>query len=132
MLAARLLGPGPAWRDQEDARVAHAAVNALGRCSEAEAAAWLDPVTAALAAREETAGALQEAGRPPAWLHNTDATCASLYVALTEQPRDGEADAHVGHADVARTALVRVVSSMTPWLVKPRAGRTASAETPGQ
>jgi hypothetical protein len=132
LLAARLLGPGPAWRDQEDARIAHAAVLALGRCTEAEAAAWLDPVIAALDTLEEAADDQQDPGRPPAWLHNTNATCASLYVALAEQPRDGEDDAQVDHADVARAALVRVMSRMTPWLVMPRAGRVASAETPGQ
>lgn len=65
LLAARLIGPGPAWRDQEDARVAHAAVAAMARCAEEDAAAWLGPVTAALDDFEETVGSEQAPARPP-------------------------------------------------------------------
>lgn len=120
LLAARLLGPGTAWRDQEDARVDHAAVIALGRCSEADATAWLDPVITALDTFETAADGEQETGRPPSWLHNLYATCASLYVALSEQPRDGEEDARVDHADATCAALVRILSRMTPWLLRSR------------
>lgn len=120
LLAARLLGPGQAWHDQEDARVAHAAVVALGRCTANEASAWLGPVATALDAFEEAVDDEQATGRPPAWIHNTYSTCTSLYVALSEQPRDGEDNARIDHADATRAALARIVSRMTPWLVMPR------------
>ncbi|MGO1167256.1 MAG: hypothetical protein ACTMHL_11625, partial [Janibacter sp.] len=116
----RLLGPGPAWRDQEEARVAHAAVVALGRCAEHEAVAWLDPVTVALDTTEQAGAEQGAARRPPAWMHNAYTTCASVYVALSEQPRDGEADADVDHADAVCAGLAHVMSRMTPWLVMPR------------
>lgn len=120
LLTARLVGPGPAWRDQEDARVAHAAVLALGRCGPDDAAAWLAPVAAALDAVEETADQPQETGRDPAWMHNAYSTCASLYVALSEQPRDGEDDAHVEHGEVVCAELAHVMARITPWLVRPK------------
>jgi len=116
LLAQRMVGPGGAWRDQEDARVAHAAVVALSTCTAEETAGWLGPVTSACDALERS---LPD-GRPPAWLHNAYTTCTSLYVALAEQPRDRDTDAQVDHADVVRGALVDVVSRMTPWLLVPR------------
>lgn len=116
LLAARLIGPGPAWRDQEDARVAHAAVAAMARCAEEDAAAWLGPVTAALDDFEETAGSEQAPARPPAWLHNTYATCGSLYVAISERPLEGGDPALIAPVEAVRAALARVLSRMTPWL----------------
>lgn len=116
VLAARLLGPGPAWRDQEYARVAHAALVALSVASESDAVGWLKQLETALDTFERSA----PSGRPPAWLHNTYTTCTVLYVALTEQPRDGDDDIHIGQANAVRDALARPVSRMTPWLVAPR------------
>ncbi len=116
VLAARLLGPGPAWHEQEYARVARAAVIALGGATEAESAGWLDPMNAALESFEQSS----PSGRPPAWLHNAYTTCTTLYTALSEQPRDGDTGIRVDHADTARGALARPIARMTPWLLAPR------------
>ena len=119
LLAARLVGPGPAWRDQEDARVARAAVIALTSCTRQQAAGWLGPVNAAMDDFEQS----EPTGRPPAWINNTYATCTSLYVALSEQPRDGNKNVHVDGADIVRDALARTISRITPWLLTPRIDR---------
>lgn len=54
-------------------------------------------------------------------MHNAYTTCTSLYVALAEQPRDGESNARVDQGDEVRAALARTLSRMTPWLILPRA-----------
>lgn len=116
LLAARLVGPGPAWRQQEQARVAHAAVLALADCTEEEASGWLNSVGLALDSLADNH--MQPAtGPPPAWLHNTHTTCTCLYLALSEKPRDGEDPARIEVALAARGALARTASRITPWLV---------------
>jgi hypothetical protein len=117
ILGRRLVTPGEAWRDQENARVAVAACVALSKCDRAESTAWLAIFDDALEAFEQDAQAGDE--RPPAWLHNLFITCTTLYVALAEQPRVGAETLDVAHADVVRTGLAAVLARMTPWLLSP-------------
>ncbi len=104
ILARRMLRPGDVWRDHEDARVARAAVLALRDCDEAESTAWLEQVRRQL-------GTVDEPGRTPAWVHNTSATCTTLYAVLSARR-----DPHVAHRRAACEALERVIFTITPWL----------------
>ena len=118
VLAARLLAPGEAWVDQEPARAAHAALEALRRCSadpsvcRAETS-WLDTIDQALTAWEASA----PEGRPPMWLGNVYATVTTLHVAIA-------CNDHVDHTDHAGLSVVTAVQAklaavaqrMTPWL----------------
>lgn len=109
LLARRVIAPGGVWRDQEDARIAHAAVLALATCDAAQATGWLMLISEALDQFENSAAT----GRPPAWLHNVYATCATLYVTLVERAGD---DSSSPAGDVP-AALAGVMSTMTPWLL---------------
>lgn len=103
VLAARMLRSGDAWRDHEDARVARTAVLALRDCDEAESGGWLDRV------RDQTARETDRTGRVPGWVHNTYATCTTLYAVLTARP-----DPRIPHG--ARDAPAEAIFTITPWL----------------
>ncbi|MDX6301826.1 MAG: hypothetical protein QOF53_3040 [Nocardioidaceae bacterium] len=120
ILVRRMLAGGAVWQDMENARVAAAAALALARCDREESTAWLAPIDDALRTLEEAASANPESDRPPAWLHNLFAACCTLYVALAEQPRDGETALEVPHADHARAGMAQVLGDMAPWLLAAR------------
>lgn len=120
LLARRVVAPGDAWRDQEDARVAQGAVQALSRCGPEGPSLWFTILNEALDACEQSMSPDEGGGRPPGWLHNVSSTCSILYVTLAEQPRDGEEDLNVPHGDVVRRGLAAVLARMTPWLLAPR------------
>lgn len=87
--AARMLGPGTAWTNQEDARITRAALSALTTCtSVADATDWLASITSRLDALEAEADADADADAdssllaPQAWVHNTTMTCTKLHLAL--------------------------------------------------
>ncbi|HEY6934615.1 MAG TPA: DUF2785 domain-containing protein [Marmoricola sp.] len=122
ILARRIVTPGEAWRDQEDARVALAAAHALSLCDQAQSTAWLALLDAALQTFEQSAAQREVGDRPPAWLHNLFSACATLYVVLAEQPRSGEENLDVPHADVVRAGLAQVIARMAPWLFAPAQG----------
>ena len=126
LLARRVVAPTDAWRDQEDARVAAAAAQALSHCDAGSCAAWLTILHEALSEFEETASSGDGGGRPPGWLHNVSSTCSVLYVALAEQPRDGDVALDIPHGDVVRRGLAEVLARMTPWLLSSRAVSTPS------
>jgi hypothetical protein len=120
VLARRIVTPGEVWRDQEDARVAVAAAQAVSHCDRAQSTAWLTVLHEALDAYEQAAATNQAGDRPPAWLHNVSSTCCMLYVALAEQPRNGDENLDVPHAEPVRTALAEVLARLTPWLLATR------------
>lgn len=122
VLARRVVTSGEPWRDQEDARVAVAAVQALSRCGTAAPTDWLRILDDALDAFEQTAATRGADGRPPGWLHNLSSTCALLYVALAEQPRNGQEAVEVPHAETVRAGLAEVLARMSPWLLAARTG----------
>ncbi|HET7902911.1 MAG TPA: DUF2785 domain-containing protein [Candidatus Nanopelagicales bacterium] len=122
LLARRTSMPGPVWRDQENARVAHAAVQALSAAHGAGqdgVRAFAAPFEEALTAFELAAADGSQVGRPPAWLTNVFATLATLYVAVSEDPLPGEdVDASPWRGRL-RAELAALLSRMTPWLFTP-------------
>lgn len=127
VLAHRMVRPDDVWRDQEEARVAAAALLALGRCPDATlATAWLGVVEAALTEWEDRLASGGAEPRPPGWLRNVSATLSILYVALSEQPRDGADDLDVPADGAVRAALGATLSRMTPWLFSAQ-GSTGTA-----
>lgn len=120
LLARRVVAPGDAWRDQEDARVAVAAAQALSDGDPVGCSTWLTILNDALSGYEKSVSSDDGGGRPPGWLHNVSSTCSILYVALAEQPRNGEVDLSVPHDDVVLRGLADVLARMTPWLLAPR------------
>lgn len=120
LLARRVVAPGDAWRDQEDARVAVAATQALSHGDPVGFSTWQTILHEALTEYETSLSSEDGGGRPPGWLHNVSSTCSILYVALAEQPRNGDEDLNVPQADVVRRGLAEVLARMTPWLLAPR------------
>lgn len=82
LLARRVVAPGDAWRDQEEARVALAATQALGNCDPEGFSTWLTVLNEALTEFEESGAPDDGGARPPGWLHNVSSTCSILYVTL--------------------------------------------------
>lgn len=124
LLARRTTLPGPVWRDQEDARVAHAAVRALSASHESGhdgVQAYADPLRAALAEFEAAVADGSATGRPPAWLANVYSTSATLYVAVAEDPLPGEGVDASPWREHLRAELASLLSRMTPWLLAPAA-----------
>jgi hypothetical protein len=124
LLARRTALPGPVWRDQEDARVAAAVLQAL--CAAHESGhdgvqAFAAPLHEALAAFEAAVADGSATGRPPAWLANVYSTSATLYVAAAEDPLPGEGLDASPWREHLRAALVALLSGMTPWLLAPAA-----------
>lgn len=116
-VAARLTTPSHAvWRDQEDDRLACAAVLVLSRCDDEQVAtAWLAPVTALLADGEP--------GPVPGHVSNALRTLRSLYVALDQQPLHDGRPLPVPHAAAVRGALAVTLEPPTGWAWTPRLPR---------
>ena len=122
VLARRVVAPGSAWLDQEDARVSAAAVLSLQHChGPEEATTWTQVLSQALDRHESDAAAGPPSQGDPAWLHNLRLTCATLYATLAEQPRNGpDEEVTLPHAERTRHDLARVLARVTPWLLSPR------------
>jgi hypothetical protein len=119
LLARRTALPGPVWRDQENARVAYAALQALSAAhgvNQDGVRTFAAPISDALSAFEAGAVDGPDAGRPPAWLTNVYSTLATLYVAVAEDALPDEAfDTRPWQARL-RAELAALMSRMTPWL----------------
>ncbi|PWJ24504.1 uncharacterized protein DUF2785 [Branchiibius hedensis] len=115
-LAVRMVFDGQAWHDQEYARVAGAAIVALS-VDPGGHTVWLGKVVDALAEFERA----PQPARPPDWIHNVYTTLAAAYVALCEQPVDGQQPLIVAEASAIADAVARLLARMTPWLLRTRA-----------
>ncbi len=122
LLAKRTTSPGGAWVDQENARVACAALQALAAAhvdGRDGVAALVVPITAALDSFEEATQQPDPRTHPPTWLSNLYSTLTTLYVAVSEHPLPDSAVDIRGWAPRLRHEVASLTSRMTPWLFTP-------------
>lgn len=115
LLSARVVGPGEAWVNQEDARITRSALAALADCdSVTEATDWLHPVTARLDTFEDDCAAGKTPPSPPPWIHNTTMTCTKLHLALGLQANHDRIDPLILNAVTAQ--IEQTVLRVEPFI----------------
>lgn len=117
LAATRMVADGPIWAQQEDARLGVAMLVALARIEPAHADCWFATIERALDSFE-AASTLP----PPPWLRNVSMTLSGVYLALAEQPMDGDDEVAVDPdvSAIVRANCATVLARMQPWMVQPR------------